>query len=211
MGLAVEVGALSFLLDNDNEGAEWLEKSLVELNECLIQHHLEPHNEPKRLPELGSRCELISFPYSWTHYLRRVVAYVMTEKNWQAVPLAEDEDPTLDDTLQSESHELRSHFICHSDAEGFYVPQKFTEILFGADTIAGDGIIGSSYQLLEEMIMVAPTLGISLSNGKLSDEQARKLNDTPEEDPLMIEKLVWLSFYEAARLSIENKTLIVFQ
>lgn len=211
MGLAVCVGALADLLANDPEGAEWIESDIKAINECLAKDGVDAHVEPRTLPQLESRDQTGSFPYSWTHYLRRIVAHAMADPSWNATPVAEDEDPTSDAAVLDATINLSGHFVCHSDSEGYYVPKDFQEVIFGDEKMTGGGIIGSSYRVMEEMQLAAKALGINLVNGELSDEGAAAINDVDENDPFMIEKIVWLSFYEAARLSIKHNTMIVFQ
>ncbi|MBP6745148.1 hypothetical protein KA344_07925 [bacterium] len=211
MGLAVCVGALADLLENDPEGAEWIESDIKAINECLVKNGVDEHIEPRTLPELESRDQTGGFPYSWTHYLRRIVAHAMAEPGWKATPVAEGEDPTSDEAVIDATINISGHFICHSDSEGYYVPKDFEEVIFGDEKMTGGGIIGSSYRVMEEMQLAAKALGIDLVNGELSDEGAAAINDVDENDPFMIEKIVWLSFYEAARLSIKHNTMIVFQ
>jgi hypothetical protein len=57
MGLAVEVGMLADLLDNDEEGAEWLRESLANANAVLTELSLPTHSEPESLPTLDDRAE----------------------------------------------------------------------------------------------------------------------------------------------------------
>jgi hypothetical protein len=65
---------------------------------------------------------------------------------------------------------------------------------------------------MRELVAVAPSLGIALSNGVLADSEADRINREVEvEGPFWIEKAVWLSLFEAARLSIEHHTAICFQ
>jgi hypothetical protein len=72
-------------------------------------------------------------------------------------------------------------------------------------------MLGSSCRLLEELVFVAPALGIHLDNGKLSDEEAERIDALIEEDGgLYREYVSWLLLYESARLSIAHKTAIVF-
>ncbi len=68
-----------------------------------------------------------------------------------------------------------------------------------------------SVMLQNELVAVAPALGIRLENGQLSDQEADKLNREIEaQSPLWIEEVVWFSLFEAARLSIEHKAAICF-
>jgi hypothetical protein len=66
---------------------------------------------------------------------------------------------------------------------------------------------------MQELASIAPRLGIGMNHLLLSDAEAERLNDEAagQSDPLWIEKLVWVSLFEAARLSIEYETAICFQ
>jgi hypothetical protein len=47
MGLAITVGVLSDLLENDAEGAEWMEEELETVNVLLAANNLPAHVEPR--------------------------------------------------------------------------------------------------------------------------------------------------------------------
>lgn len=209
MGLAIAVGMLSDLVENDAEGAEWLREELQSANALLVDQNYPAHVEPEtRLPE-SSRCALDSYPYSFLHYLRRMYAHVARDPNWKPQEVGEGEDPSDDPVLEEETMEMQSHLLCHSDAEGFYFPVDFPEVFFD-DDLPG-GMLGSSYQLMRELVTLAPYLGIQLKNGELSDAEAERLNEESEsEEGFWIEKCVWLSLFEAARLSLKHKTAICF-
>jgi hypothetical protein len=104
-----------------------------------------------------------------------------------------------------------SHLLCHSDCEGFYVPIEFKDVIVNDDGRIPCGMLGSSFALLKGLQAIAPALGIRLASGKLSDEEAEKINSEVENQPVLwIEKTVWLSLFEAARLSIQHKAAICF-
>src|SRR6202008_5022884 len=126
-----------------------------------------------------TRASLMSMPYSFIHYLRRAYAHRAADPAWMAAPLDEDEDPTDDPVLEEETEMLSSHLLCHSDAEGFYVPVDFDDVLFeeAEDGELPGGMLGSSYRLLDELVVVAPALGIRLDDGQLSDAEARRIDD----------------------------------
>ena len=238
MGLAVCVGMLAELLEDDPESAEGFEEELAEVNRVLAAAGLPPHTEPRGPLELDSRASIDGFPYSFIHYLRRAYAHRVLAPDWVATPLADDVDPTADPKIQALLDGSESHLLCHSDAEGFYVPIDFQEVLFDgdgsdedeeeddaqeeADDAEGDadleelsglpgGMLGSSQRLLEELVFVAPALGIRLENGKLSDEEAERIDALIDDDNgLYREYVSWLLLYESARLSIEHRTAIVF-
>ena len=227
MGLAVCVGMLAELLEDDPESAEGFEEELAEVNRVLAAAGLPPHTEPRGPLELDSRASIDGFPYSFIHYLRRAYAHRVLSPDWMATPLADDVDPTADPKIQALLDGCESHLLCHSDAEGFYVPVDFDEVLFDGDggdeeEVEGDadieepaglpgGMLGSSQRLLEELVFVAPALGIRLDDGRLSDEEAERIDALiDEDDGLYREYVSWLLLYESARLSIEHRTAIVF-
>lgn len=213
MGLAVEVGTLAFCLKEDAEGAEWIQKNIDNINKILVENGISPHSEPTQLPELHSRAGVGSYPYSFLHYLRRFYARMINDPQWVPTPVPEGEDPSDDDVLDEESCMFTSHLLCHSDCEGYYVPVDFSEVIVSdnSDEICGC-MLCSSYRLLEELVWMAPKLGISVTDGVLSDEEARRINreSFDETNPFFIELTVWISLFEAARLSIEHKTAVRF-
>lgn len=145
------------------------------------------------------------------HHLRRVYAHVAENPNWVATPVAEGEDPVEDEAVDRQSTLMNSHLLCHSDAEGFYLPIDFEEPVFADEAISGGGMIGSSKKLMEELRSMTPALGIALTDGQLSDEEASRINKQVDaESPLWRELLVWITLFEAARLSLEHKTAICF-
>jgi hypothetical protein len=108
---------------------------------------------------------------------------------------------------------LSSHLLCHSDAEGFYVPVSFSEPLFDVDDIGiPGGMLGSSYALLDELREVAPAIDIDLKDGELTDGEADRLYEVGCDDahPWTREYVVFLALWEAAKASIAHKTAIVF-
>jgi len=221
MGLAVCVGMLAELLEDDPEGAEAFEEDLAEANRVLAAAGLPRHAEPRGPLELDSRASIDGFPYSFIHYLRRAYAHRVLSPDWVATPLPDDADPTEDPKIQALLDGSESHLLCHSDAEGFYLPVDFKDVLFDEEDGDEDedeeetglpgGMLGSSYRLLEELVFVAPALGIRLTDGKLSDEEAERIDALIEDDDgLYREYMSWLLLYESARLSIAHKTAIVF-
>src|SRR5205085_771641 len=165
MGLAMEVGALAYLIANDSEAAGWVRKNFELINQLLAANGLPLHHEPESLPKMPYRGCLRSFPYSDLHYLRRVVAYSRRAPN-KLTPLGEDEDPKEDPELDREYDRSESHVVCHSDCEGYYVPIDFARPLYdGKEVRILGAILGSCQQALQELIQVAPLLGIKLTRG----------------------------------------------
>jgi hypothetical protein len=213
MGLSISVGLLADLLENDEAGATAMRSTLAAINEVLAENHLPTYEEPEKLPGLVSRAQVTSYPYSFLHYLRRFYANVVHDPDWIPCVTPDDESPTDDAVLDEEMYMMASHLLCHSDSQGFYLPIAFEALIIDAseaDRIPG-GIVGSSDQLMQELVEIAPLLGIKLRGGSLTDEEATRINSLAEtEAGFWIELLVWISLFEAARLSLEYGTAIVF-
>jgi hypothetical protein len=206
MGLTISTHYLVDLLANDAEGATWFRDHVKNLNAILAGEGLPLHVEPETPGTAKARRHVGSFPYSFLHYLRR--AYACVHEDEPLVPLAEGSDPTEDPMVEEANVLLDSHLLCHSDAEGYYVPIDFADIIVD-DAIPG-GMIGSSQRLFAELVAVAPAIGIALDGSVLSDKLAAELAEEGDRVPYAIERLVWLALFEAARVSIANGTLIVF-
>jgi hypothetical protein len=206
MGLAISTHFLVDMIHNDAEGEGWFRDNLERLNELLEKEGLPPHVEPEVKGAAKARRHVGSFPYSFLHYLRRAYAYVHEDQ--PLTPLAEGDDPSEDPMVEEANVLLDSHLLCHSDAEGYYVPIDFADIIVD-DDIPG-GMIGSTQRLFAELVAVAPAIGIELDGTVLSDKVAAALSEEDDTVPYATERLVWLSMFEAARVSIANHTLIVF-
>lgn len=209
MGLALSTGFLADMLAHDPEGAQWMRKNLVLLNELLGAQKLPLHNEPEQPGLVKPRAHVSSFPYSFLHYLRR--AFARVREGLPVTPVVDGENPAKDRSIDEASSMFDAHLLCHSDCEGFYVPIDFSEVIFDVDKrgLPG-GMLGSSVRLFSELAEVAPALGIKLENGQLSNEEAARLAVDDESAPFWREQMVWLALYENARVSLANKSLIVF-
>ncbi len=180
---------------------------------CLLKTSFQRMSEPEELPPLDNRSALGGFPYSFLHYLRR--AYALWKQNPTATitPCREGEDPSADPAIEEEACMFESHLLCHSDCEGFYLPIPFADVLIDENDqgrIPG-GLLGSSYQLADELKSMARFLGIALQDGRLTDDEAERIQaDVESESALWIQRGVWLTLFEAARLSIQHKTAICF-
>jgi hypothetical protein len=212
VGLAIEVGILPDLLANDAEGAEWFEDALAAVNRVLKAERLPAHVEPREPLPGTSRAALDAFPYSTLHHLRRAYAHRVGDPQWMATARPDGGDPADDPEVEALTEQFTSHLLCHSDSEGFYVPIDFADVLTSTeDEDLPGGMLGSSFRLREELVLVAPALGISLVDGTLSDDEARRINALVTADgPLWQEHAAWIALFEAARLSIAHRSAIVF-
>lgn len=211
MGLSVSIGVLAGE-DQDPEFVEHIQRQFEVVNRVLAENNLPPHHEPETLPDFHNRDQLMGFPYSWIHYLRRAVAFARQAPE-EFTPNPADESPSEHIRIDNElSIYMDSHFICHSDCDGYYVPIDFPEPLFDFDKneLPG-GMLGSSQRALQEIILAAPLIDITLQNGVLTDEDAKMIAEEEDEaHPCWIERKVWLTFFEAFRHSVQYKCAVVF-
>jgi hypothetical protein len=224
MGLSITVGILAELLENDPEGTELVRADSEVIIAILREYGLPNHEEPTSLPRLLDRSGVTGFPYSFLHYLRRFYARWVSKTEQPFVrrlyskwipqsaqippPVGEDEDPSRDPVLRKIASP-RHHVLWHSECEGYYVPIDFPRVMEDP-RIDGAGL-GSSVRLLDELNLIAAPLGIMLHDRQLSDADASALADEYESGgPYRIERLVWLTLYEAARLRIEHRAAIYF-
>jgi hypothetical protein len=203
---------LADLLENDPEGVEWFEGALASVNRVLLAANLPAHSEPRELKLMEPRCSIAGFPYSFVHYLRRAYAHRISDASWHASPVPEGVDPVDDPVLGAVTEQLTSHLLCHSDCEGFYVPIDFVDVLFDENDELPGGMLGSSQRLMRELIAAAPALGIELIGEQLADSEAQRIDAIAcgGKDGLWRECCVWLALYEAARVSVAQKTMIAF-
>ncbi|MCG3183957.1 MAG: hypothetical protein ICCCNLDF_02068 [Planctomycetes bacterium] len=204
MGLAVCVGMLADLVENDEEGAQWFRDELETLSAVLQANGLPGHEEPEEVEQF-TPSGIESIPYSFLHYLRR--AYVCVRKG---IELRRGEFTGEDQRLVDEftNSTMDSHLLVHSDAEGFYVPQDFAEPV--SDENLTGGFAGSTQRLKAELAQVAPALGIRLEGADLPDEERERLAGIEDDDELEPELIVWLALWEAAEHSLKHNSLIVF-
>jgi hypothetical protein len=197
MGVDVTLG-LEF------EDEDLLAEELEAVNTALTSHGLPPHAEPEEWAPVKSRATLKGFPYSVLHELRRAAVYALEQG--KLPEFDPHEDPSDDPLVVENVLEGMLHLVCHSDREGYYVPTDFEEPIV-EEGVPGE-ILGSSQQLLSELVAVAPYLGITLDGDSLSDAEASRVGTT--KGKWTNERIAWLALYEAARLSVERHTVIRF-
>lgn len=216
MGLAVSVGGLAYAIRHGyDEDADHFRRELAEVNRVLVANGRPPHVEPEVLPAFRDRSDAagVGQPYSYLHYLRRAVA-IARQAPAEFGPAPADYDPNTDPRIDRElCVRMDSHLICHSDCEGYYVPQDFPDPLYDLD---GDGlpggILGSSQRALAELVQVAPLLDIKLRAGELTDSEAARVaaDCRAGGHPYEIERYVWLRLFERFQLSVEYGAAVSF-
>lgn len=230
MGLGITVGMLSDMAKDDPEGAEEFSAQMDQINEFLASISVKPHTENKNCPVLG----LDMYGYSGLHYLRRLAAHLaFTNK----MPEPGDKTAADDPHIAKYNHLLDrkspsfwgklfgkpmtpffrfDHLMWHSDAEGYYLPVEFEKVLFPPDNfdIAGGGMIGSSFKLMEELTQLAKHLELPLD----LDPESEEIWDAPERQgsgslkwqKYGVESFSCLRLYYAAKHSIEHSCAMVF-
>jgi hypothetical protein len=175
MGLALEVGILADLKEADPEGFEYHAAALARLNRFLKSRDLPPHREP-------DDCEVWSgemIGYSGLHDLRRLAAYLDCEA---PLPTRRSRNAAKDPCLagyyasvdgrrpgwfqrlfgpKTRYRRGFDHLIVHGDAEGYYLPADFPDVLFPPpDLEVPGGMVGSAPRLLAELDRIAAALAI---------------------------------------------------
>ncbi|UPT63743.1 MAG: hypothetical protein M0D54_04135 [Hyphomonadaceae bacterium JAD_PAG50586_4] len=180
MGLDISVGMLADLLVNDEEGAKWLREDIEKLNAVLLKAGLSSHVEPAETDS----ASIATYGYSGLHYLRRCAVHL--QYAGRLPPRWPTEQPTDDPFYIRYSDEFRDgnaslqpgdfarsserkfdHVYMHSDAEGYYVPQRFDRVLIANGEAYG--WVGSCYALAEECERLASALTLPqelLANGE---------------------------------------------
>ena len=157
------------------------------------------------------RSEVRGFPAAWIQDLKRVVALVET-----GAPVTPVDSREAYERGQALVHEeaamLSSPLICHSAAEGYFVPVDLSGPVFlpEGSGVAGGGVVGSSQGLLRELQRCADGLGIALDeDGTLSDTEAARVASRPDDHAFAVESVVWLALHEACRASIASGHAVV--
>jgi len=188
MGVSIYVGFYAQCVQYDPDIALTIDQQLNSINKVLSERGLEEHVEPRTLGKMNNRADSSDFSYAKLFQLRQFYL----------------------DLIEGSPSE--SHLVCHSDFDGFYLPINFDTVIKDKDGKIAGTWLGSSYGLIKELVHVAPVLGISLTDGLLSDETADEVNDKAWSSSRYSDELMaWIALYEAARLSIEHNSAIVFR
>ncbi len=215
MSLGITIGRLArFLEDDYAEGVAEFRRDLDEINRQLAANGLPAHTEPRTVPELHSRSQLDHMGYSTFALLQRAVAYSrQTRRKFTPVPASAKAVPWTHTLVLTERELRHSHIICHSGAEGYYVPIDFPKPLFVPSQLLAGESIGSCQAAMRELVASTPLLGIKLDGDKLPDAVAEEINEESrslEPGPLWEEREAWLILFEAFRLSIEHGAAVCF-
>ena len=107
------------------------------------------------------------------------------------------------------------HLMCHSDCEGYYIPQDFPEVLYPNNelNIPGD-MIGSVPRLMNECRALARALNLPLDLEPDSDEVLEAVEEHPGKGEgwkkNALESYVCLRLLQACDVSLRTMAAIVF-
>lgn len=225
MGLSISVGLGALLSEEgDEETLEYYERQFEVINELLESFGLPTHREPYDL-RADQTLSLDLFGYSGLHYLRRIAAHLALEE--ELPPPGDEqsaEDPTLADYYQLFDEHLAEgkaaamrfqHLIVHSDAEGFYLPVEFDEVIHADPSlgVAGD-TVGSSQRLLAECLELARALELPDDLDPESDEVLDAAEGRGEGGEKWrrygVESHTCLALIRACRASVSTGAAVVF-
>jgi hypothetical protein len=226
MGLNLCVGYLADLALHDEEAVVEVRDDFERLNQFLRGQGLPPHHEPETVKTFS--CDM--YGYSGLHYLRRIAAHLAAGR---PLPAPGDSDASKDPLLaaryaeepggRSIFHRLFGrkrnsfeHLIQHSDAEGYYLPQDFPDVLVADPDqwkIPG-ALIGSSPRLLAECEALAGVLELPLH----LNPDAEEVGLAPESQGKSeikwkrygVESFTCLRLHAAAKHSIATGAAVVF-
>jgi hypothetical protein len=238
MSVSIDVGVLARALeeDQDEELAARLRGQFDRIREVLRRNGSPLHREPEDTERAGNAGlgfdgvsnddvrnlhGVYAYCVADLEVRRRALGAVMSDAVLAAegVPRAVRAargaySDSLVDRVRAPDH----HLLYHSPWEGFFVPVDFAEVL--EDDELDGGSLGSSVRLFAELVRIAEPLGVALEGEALPIEEARRIRQAGVTDlggglhaiaPEHAARHAWLTFYEAARHSIEYGTAIALQ
>ena len=214
----------SEIRESDQEYVEYFEQQVEAINGVLESFGLTPHHEPFDVEDESTlECEMIG--YSGLHYLRRVAAYLALGK--ELPPPGDDgaaSDPVLSDYYRIFDASFArgqatgipfQHLIVHGDAEGYYLPVEFDDVILpdASLEIAG-GMLGSSHALLRECRELAQMLELPADLSFEDDAVWQAVESQGEGESKWerygIESYTCLALMKACEASVATGAAVVF-
>jgi hypothetical protein len=224
LGLTLCVGVPSEIREGDPEYVAYFERQVEAINGVLESFGLPPHREPFDVEdERTFECDMPG--YYGLHYLRRLAAHLALGK--ELPPPGDDgaaSDPVLRDYYRIFDASFArgeaagmpfQHLIVHGDAEGYYLPVEFEDVIIpdASLEIAG-GMLGSSHALLRECRELARALELP-EDLSLEDERVWQAVEHQGEgegkwESYGVESYTCLVLIEACEASVETGAAVVF-
>jgi hypothetical protein len=224
LGLALCVGVPSEIRESDPEYVAYFEQQVEAINGVLESFGLPAHREPFDVEdERTFECEM--YGYSGLHYLRRIAAHLALGR--ELPPPGDDgaaSDPVLSDYYKIFDASFArgqaagmpfQHLIVHDDAEGYYLPVEFDDVIIpdASLEIAG-GMLGSSHALLHECRELGQALELP-ADLSVDDERLWLAADSQGEGETKwkrygVESFTCLRLIRACEASIETGAAVVF-
>jgi hypothetical protein len=238
MGLTVVVGLYARNLAEGEDDKEILDEPFNQLNELLIENGMPSHSEPRSIPN-DEYFEAGMWGYNGVHALRRLAAHLSIKGQ---LPRPAEYGAYSDDPVYVEFNHIHEqylesplskgfiglfrkkmapppyqHLVMHSDAEGFYVPRSFDEVMVDWTQPQRPGLgmmVGSTEKLLEECEALAKSLNLPRDFDPESGEFLELLESPPATgEPwqiLAVEAHTVANLASAARASIRLGAVIQF-
>jgi hypothetical protein len=208
MGQGLSVFYTAGMAKTDPEGADHWREIFAAANSVLAKNEKPTWDEPEYAQPMQLRPHLASFPYEWTWLLRRAASYAVQDPPEAPVPTFDD--PRQDAVLTDELTMFRSHLVSLAEPCGCYVPIALSLPLWLPEkSIVPGGFLGSSVALVNELVAIAPLIGITLRDRMLDDATAAKIMSDEEAIPHACDRKAWLSFFELGRASVKHGTALV--
>ncbi|VTT96893.1 Uncharacterized protein OS=Kitasatospora cheerisanensis KCTC 2395 GN=KCH_17260 PE=4 SV=1 [Gemmataceae bacterium] len=216
MGLTVSVGVYTDDLDADVREQYLTDFRLI--NRILKAAGLSAHKEKPSAEDLRWN---VGMGYSRLHFLRRFAASVAVTGR-VPTPLRRNATATTSPEIRAycsrvvrPSSRLFDHLMCHSDAEGYYVPIDFPSVLNADQAVPlTGGYLGSSVRLRDECRMLADHLELPDADFDLDDDGEWKRLKIATHGAVWhrypIEAFACAALRSACTRSIELKAAIVF-
>lgn len=186
----------------------FIQGDFIYINEALQSHGLPLYTEPPASVVKGVDFPEVTWSYSTIHYLRYIAAKFIEDPTWIADESSSQKYKIPAKLRDKIYQERRSHLICHSDFDGYYVPIDFETVIF--DQRSG-GWLGSSVRLRKELEELAEKLKIDL--GEYTPNLSRLLalrEQELKEDILKHQKWTLLCLYNIATASVRYSSAIYF-
>lgn len=183
-----------YLVGEGYDDDEFTQEYVKEINEFLDSAGYEKYNNnPRDIEPRPNRGHRDRFGYSRIHFLRVAMAL-----NIEGLPQVRAGQSFRD--FESVVDRLcargENHTIYHSDCDGYYAP-----VIMGKTTFD----VGSCFSVIDELKEVAPAIGVTVTDGRLDDEEAARLKAHDS-----TELQVWFSLWEIMKQAIHCNLCVKF-